>query len=126
MAMIALPFQQEGHRSGGPVSGPGDGDVQIGLDILDHYILRAGKFDLNPAALILASGAVLTVKAHRDLAQMVIGPAKREAQAPFGALAQAVGHFKTSCLNADLHEVTPDRVRNNMNFMGEIHFQQSD
>ena len=86
--IIALPLQPTRHRAAGPVGGPVDGDVQIGFGIVDDHARRTGKGDLDPAAFVLAPArAVLVRQTDRDLAQVVVGPAKREAQASLGVFA---------------------------------------
>jgi hypothetical protein len=125
--IIALSLQPPRHRTAGSVSGPVDGDVQIGFGIIDHDARGAAKGDLNSATLILAPArAVLVGQANRDLAQVLIGPTERELQAPFDVFAQTVGQRETSDLDVDVHRISPLGIEGDEQSRGWKNIQQSE
>jgi hypothetical protein len=105
MAILTQSIQPVRDRAAGPTGGPVDSDVDIGFGIFNHDVLRTRKIDPNPAAFIFVSArAVFVEKMDRDLAQLVVGPAQRELQAPLDVLAQTIGQRKILGLNVDMHE----------------------
>lgn len=90
VAMFALPLHPARQSAPGAIGGPVDGNVKIGLSILNHYIRTTGSGYLDMTALILSAARTIDIgKTNGNLAHVVIGPVEREMDAPFNVLAQA-------------------------------------
>ena len=105
MVMLAQTLQSARYRAVCTICGTVDGDIEIGLGVLDHHILAARKANLNLAALVAPAARPVDVRqSHGDFAHIMVGPAQGELQASPGVLAQAIRQNESAGLNVDAHE----------------------
>jgi LysR family transcriptional activator of nhaA len=106
--MFAQSCQQSRQCPSRTVGRPVDGNIKVGLGILDQQVGSPGNRHLDTAALVFPAARTIDIgKTDRNLAHVLTGPIKREMDAPLDVLAQTGGEIETCGLDDDVHGGTP-------------------
>jgi hypothetical protein len=73
VAMFALPRHLTRQRPAGSVGGAVDGDIEVGLGILDQHVGGAGNRHLDAAALVFSTARTIEIgETDRNLAHVLM------------------------------------------------------